>query len=196
MGGGSYLGRLVGSSDSDDPYGKPGVRPTGQDVTIEILSGSTTEDIWSHPRRPWGRSLGTRIRGGSPQQRGRRSLRPDYAMQTVMDPNEVVACSSSDVADVYRATVIEGLKVDEILTALAEASGGYSEFETALLSGEVETSLAEIPDNPTLAHWEGLPPRYLRVRQLGRPGAFCSGSHPPWSSLWGASTGPPWRRQG
>jgi UPF0755 protein len=79
-------------------------------------------------------------------------------MQTVMDPNEVVAMLVvGPVADVYRVTVIEGLKVHEILTALAEASGTpYADFEAALLSGDVETSLAQLPAEPTLASWEGL----------------------------------------
>jgi UPF0755 protein len=75
-----------------------------------------------------------------------------------MDPNEVVAALVvGPVADVYRVTVIEGLRVPEILNDLAEASGiPYAEFETALTSGEVETALAEMPAEPTLGDWEGL----------------------------------------
>jgi UPF0755 protein len=54
-------------------------------------------------------------------------------------------------------TVIEGLRVGEILTRLSESSGiPYSEFEDALLSGEVSTSLREIPEGAGLTHWEGL----------------------------------------
>ena len=155
VGGGSYLGRLVGSTfNSDDPSASPVSVQPGQDVTIEIPSGSTAEDI--------GAILAAQgvVRSALEFEVAVRNNEADarlqagtYGMQTVMDPNEVVAMLVvGPVADVYRATVIEGLKVEEILTALAEASGlPYADFETALLSGDVETSLAQMPAEPTLA---------------------------------------------
>jgi UPF0755 protein len=81
-----------------------------------------------------------------------------YRFETLMDPGEVVAALVvGPVADTYRVTVIEGLRVNEILTRLAEASGlPYADFQEALLSGEVETSLRDMPHEPTLADWEGL----------------------------------------
>ena len=46
VGGGSYLGRMVGSSfGSDDEAGGQGTVIPGQEVTIEIPSGSSAEDI-------------------------------------------------------------------------------------------------------------------------------------------------------
>ena len=81
-----------------------------------------------------------------------------YEMETLMDPGEVVALLVvGPTEDVYRVTVIEGLRVPEILTRLAESSGlPYTDFEDALLSGEVSTSLREMPATPTLTDWEGL----------------------------------------
>jgi len=160
VGGGSYLGRLVGSTfNSDDPSASPVSVQPGQDVTIEVPSGSTAEDI--------GAILAAQgvVRSALEFEVAVRNNEADsrlqagtYAMQTVMDPNEVVAMLVvGPVADVYRVTVIEGLKVQEILTTLAEGSGlPYSDFEAALLGGEVETSLAQMPAEPTLTDWEGL----------------------------------------
>ncbi len=46
VGGASYLGRWVGSSfGSDDAGGPPVSVVPGQEVTIEIPSGSTAQDI-------------------------------------------------------------------------------------------------------------------------------------------------------
>lgn len=160
VGGGSYLGRLVGSTFSpDDASANPVAVQPGQDVTVDIPSGSTAEDI--------GAILAAQgvVRSALEFEVAVRNNEADarlqagtYAMQTVMDPNEVVAMLVvGPIADVYRVTVIEGLRVQEILTSLSEASGiPYADFETALLSGEVETSLVEIPAEPALGHWEGL----------------------------------------
>jgi UPF0755 protein len=81
-----------------------------------------------------------------------------YDMVTLMDPADVVAeLVSGPSASVYRITVIEGLRVREILTSLAEKTPhDYETFETALLDGSVSTSLREMPDEPELADWEGL----------------------------------------
>ena len=75
-----------------------------------------------------------------------------------MDPAAVVTVLVvGPIADVYLVTVIEGLRVEEILTALAETSGHpYGDFEEALLSGEISTSLREMGDEVTLRDWEGL----------------------------------------
>ena len=58
---------------------------------------------------------------------------------------------------VYRVTVIEGLRVEEMLVALAEITPHeYSELEDALLGGDVVSSLREMPEQTTLSDWEGL----------------------------------------
>lgn len=160
VGGGSYLGRLVGSGlgSEDDPSGPVSVVP-GQDVTVEIPSGSTAEDIAAILAAQGvvrsALEFEVAVRNNEAAARLQAGT---YGMQTLMDPAEVVAMLVvGPVADVYRITVIEGLRVNEILTRLAEGSGlPYADFEAALLGGDVETSLREIPDDPVLADWEGL----------------------------------------
>ena len=160
VGGGSYLGRLVGSTfgPDDTPSGPVSVVP-GQDVSVEIPSGSTAEDIAAILAAQGvvrsALEFEVAVRNNEAAARLQAGT---YALQTLMDPAEVVAVLVvGPVADVYRVTVIEGLRVTEILTRLAEASGKpYSEFEASLVNGEVDTSLREIPADPVLSDWEGL----------------------------------------
>jgi peptidoglycan lytic transglycosylase G len=61
------------------------------------------------------------------------------------------------VADAYRVTVPEGLRVTEIIDVLVGASGRErSEFEEALTGREVTTELRVLPESPTLSDWEGM----------------------------------------
>jgi UPF0755 protein len=160
VGGGSYLGRLVGSTfaSDDNPSGQVSVVP-GLDVTVEIPSGSTAEDIAAILAAQGvvrsALEFEVAVRNNEAAARLQAGT---YAMQTLMDPAEVVALLVvGPVADVYRVTVIEGLRVTEILTRLAEASGHpYSAFEAALINGEVDTSLREMPADPVLSDWEGI----------------------------------------
>jgi UPF0755 protein len=160
VGGASYLGRLVGSSvGSNDAEGAPTSVVPGQDVTIEIPAGSTAEDIGAILAAQGvvrsALEFEVAVRNNEAASRLQAGT---YQFETLMDPGEVVAALVvGPVADTYRVTVIEGLRVTEILTRLAEASGHpYADFEAALLSGEVETSLRDMPDEPVLADWEGL----------------------------------------
>ena len=159
VGGGSYLGRWVGSTfSSDDPTGAPSVVP-GLDVTVEIPAGSTAEDIGAILAAQGvvrsALEFEVAVRNNEAASRLQAGT---YGLETLMDPSEVVAVLVvGPVADTYRVTVIEGLRVTEILTRLSEVSGQpYAEFEEALLEGEVDTSLREMPAEPDLADWEGL----------------------------------------
>jgi UPF0755 protein len=159
VGGASYLGRWVGSSFGSDDNGSAVSVVPGQDVTIEIPAGSSAQDIAAILAAQGvvrsalefevavrNNEAAARLQAGS------------YDLETLMDPSEVVALLVvGPAADTYRVTVIEGLRINEILTRLSEASGhSYTDFEQALLSGEVETSIREMPDEQTLTHWEGL----------------------------------------
>jgi UPF0755 protein len=159
VGGASYLGRWVGSSFGSDDGGAPVSVVPGQEVTIEIESGSTAQDIAAILAAQGvvrsALEFEVAVRNNEAAARLQAGT---YKFETLMDPAEVVALLVvGPVADTYRVTIIEGLRVTEILTRLSEASGhSYADFETALLSGSVETSIREMPEEPVLSDWEGL----------------------------------------
>jgi UPF0755 protein len=94
-----------------------------------------------------------------------------YDFLTLMDPAEVVAMLVAGPApSVYRVTIIEGLRVEEILVSLAEQTPNeYEDYASALLGGEVSTSLREMPVEPQLSDWEGVlfPDTYEFSRNAG-----------------------------
>lgn len=160
VGGASYLGRLVGSSVSSDdaPVGTV-VVVAGQEVDVEIPFGSSAKDIAAilAAQGVIRSALEFEVAVRSTDSAAKLQA-GTYNFETLMDPAEVVTLLVvGPIADVYRVTVVEGLRVEEILTTLAEASGHpYGDFEEALLSSEVSTSLKEIDDEVTLRDWEGL----------------------------------------
>jgi UPF0755 protein len=173
IGGASYLGRQVGFAlGPDDVSEAPVDVEPDQPVEVVITLGSSGQDI--------GALLAARgvvhsalefevaVRNVDAAQRLQAGT---YKMLTLMDPGEVVAMLVSGPAPtVYRLTVIEGLRVEEMLVALAELTPHeYSDFEDALVSGAVVTSLKEMPTEVTLADWEGLlfPDTYEFTRSAG-----------------------------
>lgn len=160
VGGASYLGRQVGLAvgDTDDSGVPVDVEP-GLEVTVEIPSGASAKEIGAVLAANGVVKSALEFEVAVRNSDAASDLKAGtYAMTTLMDPAEVVAVLVvGPVADVYRLTVIEGLRTAEILTSISETSGiPYSELETALLSGEVTTSLRDMPENPTLVDWEGL----------------------------------------
>ncbi len=160
VGGASYLGRTVGDALGDQDVGSTPVDvEPGQPVTVEIPPGSTGQDIGAIlaaqgvVRSALEFEVAVRnVDAAARLQAG------TYDMTTLMDPADVVAVLVGGPApSVYRVTVIEGLRIEEILVKLAEATPHeYSDYETALLDGSVSTSLLEMPEEPTLTDWEGL----------------------------------------
>ncbi len=156
----SYLGRQVGVAlGPDEGTSSPVDVEPGQPVEVVITSGSSGQDI--------GAALAAQgvvhsalefevaVRNVDAAQRLQAGT---YALTTLMDPGEVVAILVAGPAPaVYRVTVIEGLRVEEIFVALAETTPHeYSNFEEALLGGDVVSSLREMPPEPGLSDWEGL----------------------------------------
>lgn len=160
VGGGSYLGRLAGSAigpadESDVPVQ---VEP-GQSVTIEIPIGSTGQDIAAILAAQGVVRSALEFEVAVRNVDAAQSLQAGtYGMRTFMDPAEVVAMLVAGPGpNVYRVTIIEGLRVEEILVTLAEKTPhGYADFENALLGGDVSTSLHELPIDVSLSDWEGL----------------------------------------
>lgn len=160
VGGASYLGRAVANAlgPSDVSNLPLNVEP-GEPVTVEIPSGASGQDIGvilasnGVVRTPLEFELAVRnVDAAQRLQAG------TYSMVTLMDPAEVVALIVAGPApSVYRVTIIEGLRIEEILNALAERTPHeFVDFERALLSGSISTSLREIPSDPNLTDWEGL----------------------------------------
>ncbi|HEY7563952.1 MAG TPA: endolytic transglycosylase MltG [Acidimicrobiia bacterium] len=81
-----------------------------------------------------------------------------YQLVTGMSIDEVLpVLLRGPVADAYRVTIPEGLRVTEVIDVLANASGiDRSEFEAALTGRQVTTELRVLPEAPTLSDWEGL----------------------------------------
>lgn len=158
--GASYLGRTVsGALGEQDAGDSPVDVEPGQPVTIEIPPGSTGQDIGAILTAQGvvrsALEFEVAVRNVDAAQRLQAGT---YDLITLMDPAEVVAqLVSGPAPSVYRVTVVEGLRVEEMLVALSERTGqDYAEFESALLDGSVSTSLIEMPAEPTLSDWEGL----------------------------------------
>ncbi len=158
--GASYLGRQVGEAiETPEESQNPVAVEPGLPVTVEIPSGASGQDI-AAILQAQGVIRSTlefevAVRNAEAAQRLKAGT---YEMTTLMDPADVVAqLVAGPGPDVYRLTVIEGLRVNEILTRLAESTPhDFEDFEGALLGGEVTTSLREMPEDPSLVDWEGL----------------------------------------
>ncbi len=160
VGGASYLGRVVGDALGPSDVGDAPVDvDPGIPVTIEIAPGSTGQDIGAILAAQGvvrsALEFEVAVRNVDAAQRLQAGT---YDMTTLMDPSEVVAMLVAGPSpSVYRVTVIEGLRINEILVSLAEKTPHtYEEFESALLDGSVSTSLVEMPQSPELTDWEGL----------------------------------------
>lgn len=158
--GASYLGRTVGNAlgPQEGGGGTVDVEP-GIPVTVEIPEGSTGQDIGAVLAAQGvvrsALEFEVAVRNVDAAQRLQAG---NYELTTLMDPADVVAeLVSGPGASVYRVTVIEGLRINEILTRLSESTPhSYADFEAALLDGSVTTSLTDLPEEPDLQDWEGL----------------------------------------
>lgn len=158
--GASYLGRTVGDALGPQQVGDApvNVKP-GLPVTVEIPPGSTGQDIGAILAAQGvvrsALEFEVAVRNVDAAQKLQAG---SYDLTTLMDPADVVAVLVTGPAPaVYRVTVIEGLRINEILVSLAEQTPhDYSDFERALLDGDVTTSLVDLPASPKLTDWEGL----------------------------------------
>lgn len=158
--GASYLGRSVGDALGPQEGGDAPVDvDPGIPVTIEVPPGSTGQDIGAILAAQGvvrsALEFEVAVRNVEASQRLQAGT---YELTTLMDPADVVTeLVTGPVASAYRITVIEGLRINEILVRLAESTPhSYSDYEAALLDGSVSTSLVEMPEEPELTDWEGL----------------------------------------
>jgi UPF0755 protein len=160
VGGASYLGRTVGDAlgEQDATNAPIDVEP-GQEVIIEIPPGSTGQDIGAILAAQGvvrsALEFEVAVRNVDAAQRLQAGT---YEMTTLMDPADVVAVLIDGPApSVYRVTIVEGLRINEILVSLAEQTPhDYDAYQAALLDGSVSTSLVEMPEEASLQDWEGL----------------------------------------
>ena len=158
--GASYLGRTVGNALGPQEVGDAPVNvDPGLPVTVEIPPGSTGQDIGAILAANGvvrsALEFEVAVRNVDAAQKLQAGT---YDLTTLMDPADVVARLVTGPAPaVYRVTVIEGLRVNEMLVSLAEqTSHTYQDYQSALLGGDVTTSLREMPSDPTMSDWEGL----------------------------------------
>jgi UPF0755 protein len=160
VGGASYLGRTVGNAlGPGDVSDQPVDVEPGVPVTVEIPAGSSGQDIGAILAANGVVRSALEFEVAVRNVDAAQSLKAGtYEFMTLMEPDEVVAMLVSGPASpVFRATVVEGLRVEEILTALAESTTHeYQDYVDALLGGEVSTSIRQMPEEPTLSDWEGL----------------------------------------
>lgn len=155
----SSLAESIGSRFNLESQGPAGEFTPGQPVQIDIPLGSSTGDIAdllqekgvvrsSAQFEALARTSGAanRLQAGS------------YDLLTLMEPQDVLdILLRGPVTRVFRVTIPEGLRVTEIIDLLADATGiAPEQFETALLGGEITTTLKVMPEEPELSDWEGL----------------------------------------
>lgn len=160
VGGASYLGRTIGDSvGSDDTSSGPSNVTPGVAVIVEIPAGSTARDIGAILAGQGVVRSSLEFESAVRETDSAGNLKAGtYEFETLMDPSVVVAMIVvGPIAEIYRLTVIEGLRLPEILQALTDASGhSYEDFESALLDGDVSSALLPDTDEVTLESWEGL----------------------------------------
>lgn len=153
------LGRQVGSGLGPTDNEVTATVEPGIQVEVEIPPGSTAQDIALQLAEVGVIRSATQFEATVRTSGEANSLRAGrYDLVTGMTPDEVInVLLRGPAAAVYTATIVEGLRVTEILDELVDASGvPREEFEAALLGGEVTTELRTMPSERTLADWEGL----------------------------------------
>ena len=131
----------------------------GNEVSIEIPAGSTAEDIGELLVEAGVIGSSRQFESAVETAGVANSLKAgSFDLVTGMNPDAVInTLIAGPTVRVYKVTIPEGLRVTEILELLAEESGiERGEFEEALFSGQVTTTLHTIPAEPTFADWEGL----------------------------------------
>ncbi|HEY7703613.1 MAG TPA: endolytic transglycosylase MltG [Acidimicrobiia bacterium] len=157
--GATTLGRMVADRVGSGGGGTNVTVLPGQEVDVSIPPGSSAQEIAAILAAQGVVSsstefeLAVRASGTASQLKA-----GTYTLLTGMQPGEVVTLLvRGPVAETYRITVREGLRVSEMLDVLSEASGiPVAELEDALTNGTVTTSLRQMPATPAVADWEGL----------------------------------------
>ncbi len=165
------LARLIGGSveSSDDDTSTVTVEP-GLDVEVTVPPGASARQIASLLAEAGVIESANEFELTVRDQGIANQLRAgNYRLITGMEIDEVLPrLLQGPIADAYRVTIPEGLRVTEIIDVLVDASGlPRGDFETALTQGGVLSELRTMPAAPTLTDWEGLlfPDTYEFLRE-------------------------------
>ena len=158
--GGAYLGVKLLAERVNDALGggsgttiepglvveftvEPGTPATDIAESLEALG--VIESAGDFQRAVTDRNASDRLQAGA------------YTLQTGMDDDAVIdLLLEGPVEEEYAITVIEGLRVSEMLTSIADQTDfAFDELSEALLDGSVTSDL--LPEEPeSLSDWEGL----------------------------------------
>lgn len=159
VGGASFLGRQVGGAlGGDGDVDAADVEP-GLEVEIVIPTGASAQDIGAILATQGVVSSAGQFEAAVRTAGAAADLQAGtYELATGMDPSEVLSVLlAGPIADSFRVTIREGLRVTEIVDELAEETGlPQEDFVAALESGAVSTELREMTESPELTDWEGL----------------------------------------
>lgn len=145
---------LVSLNEEEVTEVEPGI-----EVTIEIPEGATAEEIAQILLEAGVIGSARQFQSAVDTAGVANSLKAgSFDLVTGMNPDALInALIAGPSIRVFDVTIREGLRVTEIIDQLAEDSGiPREEFEAALFSGQVTTTLREMPSEPTYADWEGL----------------------------------------
>lgn len=152
--GGNVRDVLESSDDEDVIDVEPGI-----EVTIEVPAGSTAEDIAELLVEAGVIGSARQFESAVDSAGVANSLKAgSFDLVTGMNPDAVInTLIAGPSIRVYKVTIPEGLRITEMIDLLAEESAiERADFEEALFSGQVTTTLRTIPAEPTFADWEGL----------------------------------------
>jgi UPF0755 protein len=155
---GQTLGEAVADALAPDEDVLADVAP-GIEVEVEVPEGSTAEDIGLLLAEAGVVRSSRQFEDAVENAGAANALRAGtFDLETGMNPDAVInVLLAGPQVRVFEVTLREGLRVTEIIDVLAEESDiPRQQFEDALFSGEVTTSLKELPAQPTFRDWEGL----------------------------------------
>ncbi|HEX2154412.1 MAG TPA: endolytic transglycosylase MltG [Acidimicrobiia bacterium] len=159
VGGASFLGRQVGGALGGDQSSDGIDVEPGLEVEVVIPSGASAQDISAILAGQGVVASAVQFEAAVRSAGASGELKAGtYQLVTGMDSSDVLAAlRTGPLVDVFRITVREGLRVEEITEELAENSGiPLEDFVAALEGGDVTTELRQMPESPQLSDWEGL----------------------------------------
>lgn len=154
-----HLGRKVGEMYSETSTTQLIDVIPGRSVTVDIPAGSSANLIGDLLQEAGVIRSSTQFAATVRAEGVESSLRAGvYDMETGMSNDDVIVIlRQGPVERTFRVTVVEGLRVQEMLKVLSDSAGiPVEEFETALLDGSVTTTLRSFDEEMSITDWEGI----------------------------------------